>query len=543
MMFQLEVCERASDGTLLPTGDLDIYTRIANGVAVYDETVYRGKTYRRYYDQSSGSITQSKWTVMPARNLLRIAVAGDSTAAGEHGTRWSTTAEDFFGRSDAPNHAEGDEGTLTIYSNGTATWQAAGDTVGPVTPAGDGFVWLESGSSGKGFGFNIVAEHVAAASPTGTNHTITVLKGSGTGYQGYFTGGALVWSQVLKGFRLDVNVLGTPGVTTFDLLARIDNALDVDSHGRRLSGMNNLVYVSCGISDCSALTGSPGYTIDDVIDNLTAIKNAVIARGACIIFSSLSHEAPGARRPFMDAVNAHFASMAAAQPDCVVFADYTGVVDDPESPERAARPGYMSGAHYYPGYGCYFCGSVLADLLGERFGSADVKSSYRDVRIRSLLAGDWTVQAGEGIIPHGDASVSVSTDPGNGDGEWTVLDVTGGTEDSYVIATIPLRYMPNRMRGECEFYINDLSKVGGGLFQGPRLVFAFYDAEGNILEYDGGITVAGGDLADDLYGYLKTDIITPPAGAVSAKLMFGFWVPQGNNAVVKLRKPGAEDVV
>lgn len=490
---------------------------------------------------------------------LRIASTGDSTAALEHGTWWSSIGEVFYGRSDDSGHAADDEGTLTIYANGTATWQAAGDTAGDAVAAGTGLVWLESGTTGKGFGFVIMPADIEAASPSGTETTITVAAGSLAGSVGFTSGGAVVWQNILSGWRTCITgICGIGGTTTTHLLGRVDNAFYVDSYGKPLLSPPDVIYVSCGINDCTALGGgSPGYTIADVLENLTAIKDAILALGCIPIFASLSHEDPAGAKTYMDQVNAHLAAMAAAD-DRVYFANYAAEVDDVGGD---AKPDYMIGPHYTPSIGAKVCGQVLNELLDTIVGDNQGRAPLLSSEAANLApAGDCQGTDGELLDATGVSALDVWCGTGIGvdlpgctavcsksesfgeDNPWQVVDVTGhATDDSYVIVSTELVDVAPLMQGAAEFYVSDASKMGGGIIDALRFSFIFYDAMDAPIDFLAGMYAVAGS-AGELQGVVKTDKITPPANAVTARIAFLWWHPATFDVTFKVRNLSVYDV-
>lgn len=486
---------------------------------------------------------------------VRITNCGDSTAALEHGTWWSSTA--FFGRSDASGHVADAVGTLTIYQNGTAKWAADGDTAGALVSVVGGFYWFESASADKGFCFCIMPDDISGASPTGTAHAITVAAGSIAGSVGFISAGAVVWQNILSGWRTCITgILGAGGTTTFHLLDRIDNVFDVDSHGHPLSVPPDVIHVSCGINDCTALgAGGAGYTIAEVLQNLTDIKDAILARGGIPVFSSLSHETPGNRQTYMDQVNAHLLAMSVAD-SRVYFADYAAEVDDVGGD---AKPNYMIGPHYTPYLGAKVCGEVFDVLLDSIAGLNQGRSIYFRGAANLAPAGDCQgtggqlinatgvsaldVWCGTGLgVDIGDCTAVCSKEASTGEtNPWQVVAVTGGTEDSYVMVTTEMTSISDLIQSEAEFYVSDASKMGGGIIDALRFSFIFYDEFDAPIDFLAGMYAVAGD-AGVLQGVVKTDKITPPANAVSARVCFMWWQPATFDVTFKVRNWGASDV-
>ena len=503
---------------------------------------------------------------------LRIADTGDSTTALGHGTRWSSSAEEFQGRSDDPDHVEGNVGTLKIYQNGTAKWKAQGDDFGALYTLDSGLVWLESETPGLGFAFCITDAEIAASAVGGTDYPITIIKGSPIGFIGFDTGTMFVWAQYLNGFQQDITgILGYAGKTTFDVASSINCVFDVDSHGKPISAPPNVVHVSCGINDCSALAaGTATYTIQDVLDNLTAIKTAINAHGACVIFSTLSHENPSvALRGYMDQVNDHIDDLQTASPSCVYVADYKSVIDNPASPVKAALPDMMSGPHYSPRDGARTAGVVLVDLLQSIVPAAPAgRSAFTGARPSILANSDfigtsgtlsagtgstctgvsaWDVYAANGFgVDIGDCGVVCSKEASAGEYHpWQVLTVTGGSAESVVLMASPLTPVSEYMQAEMEYYISDGQNFGSSSYI-PQLVFSFYDGASAFIDdlsgcrFQFGGTVAGAD--GSVQSVLKTDVITVPAGAVSCVVFISFGIAASTNVVAKFRNAGAKAI-
>lgn len=500
------------------------------------------------------------------RSVIRIADLGYSNTALGHGTRWTSDISVFAGRSNDPGHAADDVGTLTIYQNGTAKWAAAGDTAGALVAAGTGFVWLESGTAGRGFCFCIMPEHVSASSPTGTAHSLSILAGNPNGAIGYYSGTMFVWAQFLAGFRFDVTgILGIGGQKTAELLPRADNIFHVNSVGKALSAPPNIVHVSIGYADClDIVNGVPGITRASMLANTTAIKDIILAGGAMCIFSTVSAETVSAGlRAEINAFHAHIFGLAAANPDRVKVANYASVIDDPMGVNGAAYANIMTGPHYNDSTGAYLAATVLNTLLDGVVGSRQGRSAY--IGGRANLAEDgaflgtggslsaatgasctgtsaWDVSVGTGIgVDLGDASVVCSKETTTEAHPWQVFTVTGGTEDSYVIASTPITWTSGDLEGQCELYVSDASMTGGGLV-GLRIVIMYYDVTDTLIDFlDGGL-LACGVVPGVLNALLKTDAVTAPSGATSAKLGVMWWQPANNDVVIKLRNGGASVV-
>lgn len=493
------------------------------------------------------------------RRVWRIASTGESTSSLERGTWWSASGNAFYGQSNDSGHSVDDVGTITIYQNGTAKWAAAGDTAGELVEVGDGLVRLESGTANKGFSFVIMPDDVSSASPTGTEHAITVAAGSIAGYVGFASAGGLVWQSILSGFRLDITgILGIGGTTTVHLIPRLLNVFKFDSNGRPLTSPPDVVLACCGSNDIGKiLAGEPGYTMPALLANIDTIKDMILANGAIPIFTSVSYETLTApRRLLVDEYNAYLAAIAAAD-SRVYFANYAAEVDDTESPTGNAKPDYMNGSHYTPSIGAKACGTVLKGILEGIAGTKQGRSSYIGDRPNLLSNGSFLindgaltnatgvssldVSIGTGIIDMGDAS-AVCSKRDSEDGEyhkWQVISMTGGTEDSYGMATVPqvITLTGSMLQAECEFTISDSSMIGGGILDAFRMSFFFYDSEDNPIEYLAGIFADCG-AAGELSGVLKTDVVTPPAGAAYAKLAWLWGQPALNDVVIEIANVG-----
>lgn len=303
-----------------------------------------------------------------------------------------------------------------------------------------------------------------------------------------------MWAMYLTGFRMNPkHIQGYPGQYTSDVLAGMPHLYAYDTDDIPAQATFSWVHVSCGINDCTelAINPTPSFTIQDSMDNLTAIMQYNLDRGRGTIFSTLSHQDPGDRRPYMDDINDHIAALALANPTRVKVADYKSIVDNPGDPLHAAKAGYMSGPHYNEKLAAEICEPLLTIMAGIS-GSVVGRSRFRGDRPNLLPLGDFSGSAGSKTIAPGctatgesswDALIGTGLGFDSGDigvvfskesvtGEpnpWQVITVTGGTTESYIVLQSPSFTPPDYASGDIEIYISDASKVGGSFFFRPVL--------------------------------------------------------------------------
>ena len=376
-----------------------------------------------------------------------------------------------------------------------------------------------------------------------------------------------MWAMYLTGFRVDpVHIHGYPGQLTSDVLAGLPHLFDYDTDELPSGVRINAVHVSCAINDCTLLAiGGAPFTIEDTLDNLTAIKDGILAEGAVCIFSTLSHADPGNRRPYMDDVNEHIAALAAANPSCVKVADYKSIVDDTGDPLYAAKAGYMGGPHYDEKLAAEICQPLL-DILEDLSGTVMGRSRYRGARSNLLTHGkfqgsdgvitaapgctasgqsSWDALIGTGLgFDSGDIGVVFSKESVAGEpNPWQVITVTGGTTESYIVLQSPSFTPPDYASGDIEIYISDASKVGGSYLPGPSFGYFCYD------EFDAPIDLAlgggvrcGGAYAEPVSALMRTKRLAPVPTTATVRAVLTFFLPAAASVVIKLRNAGFEAV-
>lgn len=385
---------------------------------------------------------------------------------------------------------------------------------------------------------------------------------------GIQTSSMFALSAGLTGFRMGITgIHGGVSYTTSQVLAIIDNVYSLDSYGNPISDPPQVLHVSCGIYDCIELAaGSATYTIDDTLDNLTAIKDWCIERNIISIFSSLSHESPGLKRTYMDQVNSHLFSMASQNQPFVKYANYASVIDDTGTPDDAAITGTMLAQNYTSDYGVLLASDILVDVLHEIIGNNIGRSAYIGNR-ESIAAGynyvgtittgtgstaigpvEWDAEVGSfwqyGSV--GTCSVTFSKEQEAGEyHDWQVVDVSAVTSDSVIALTKPISILPARTVHDVEVYISDTSEIGfpGLGSPGVYVGVAFFNNLGEIIGWDNGYLVrSGGAYSRPLNIRVVTNPISTPVGATSAALSI-MWVNAAGTAVtLKARNSGGKDV-
>lgn len=330
-----------------------------------------------------------------------IAYIGDSTTSPAYQARWGAVGG--FARSNDLGLSAGD-GTLTLYSDGTATWAAPGDTAGAAVPVGDGLVWLESNSDDMGCCFNITQEMIdALATPEGYDVTVTI---EASAYTGYGSEAPATFGQILSGYKLNVSQYGgIAGETTENLVSRLPSILTRDNFGRPLSGLPRIAVVLIGINDVAGIVaGDPGCSVVATNARITVIKDYIASRGVIAVFCTLAGETNTAPEwAVMEQINTHITGM--ANGSSVRAVDYASVIVDPMGSNGAALPGTMDGAHY-TALGANIAGELLAaeilDITGGSAGDSDFRSGGRAnlyvVNGNLATGGADTGQGGAGVI-------------------------------------------------------------------------------------------------------------------------------------------------
>lgn len=516
------------------------------------------------------------------RNTYRIASCGDSTCV--HGTRYSMVESysgfRLYGRSNDTGWLDLEAnatGTLTVYPNSTATWAAPDDTAGPVVQVGSGLTWMESATAGRGMGFVVPQSVIQGADVGGTAYPVSILEGSSPGYVGTGWGDALGWAQVITGGRLQVTGQhGFAGIDTRQMLQALPNVLTRDSEGKSLDAPPDAVYFSIGINDVwfeNDPDGSLswyGYEITEAetLQNITEMVEYCVERGVIALFSTLQRESPGALAAMMNVINDHLEALQAQYYPMMRVVDARAAVNVPETDD--AKPGYMTGPHYTNHLGCYVMGTVLADVLDQVAGARLGRSAYMGDRPNlvhdgAMLGTDgaltnatgvsaWQVCVGEcDYLPSLGDATAVCSQEASSNGEyhpWQVIDVTGGTEESYVVASSPLEAIYDVMQAEVEVYTSNLQISGYTFVSGPKLMLMYFDGGGQMIRLSEtisgvGVTLGGVDPetgVTEFSGLLRTGPITTPAGAVSARLAVMWGQPAGVDATVKLRNAGARAI-
>lgn len=377
-----------------------------------------------------------------------------------------------------------------------------------------------------------------------------------------------MWAMYLTGFKLNpAHIHGYPGQYTSDVLAGMPHLYTYDTDDNPSEPTFKWVHVSCGINNCTelAINPTPSFTIEDTLDDLTAIKDYNRSRGKGTIFSTLSHAEPGDRRPYMDQINAHIVALAAADPAMVKVADYKSIVDDTGDPLHAAKAGYMGGPHYDEKLAAEICQPLL-DILTEISSTFVGRSRFRGARPNLLPLGDfsgsagvitaapaitatgessWDALVGTGLgFDSGDIDVVFSKESVAGEpNPRQVITVTGGTTESYIILLSPMFTPPAYAKGEVEIYISDASKVGGSFLAGPSFGYFCYDEFDALMDLAlGGGVRCGGAYAEPVSALMRTKRLAPVPTTATVRAVLTFFLPAAASVVIKLRNAGFEAV-
>lgn len=493
--------------------------------------------------------------------VFRIADIGDSTMSV--GLSAAYTGDIFFGMSNAIGLAGVADGALTIYSNGTAKWAASGDTAGDLVAVGDGAIWLESGSADKGMRFIIVDTDVAAASPSGTEYTITLTQNVVQGYAGI---SAVVLASIMTGFKCDITAIhGCPGQKTPMIRSMIGGIFGRDSMGKEIYQRPKCLHISGGINDLNEIAGGGAdFDIDDVCDELTAIKDDAIAEGAIPIFANFTYDLPSPTLwALMQTANAHLAAMAAANPSRVKVADYFEAIHDPGYSDGRAREGTMWGGPHFLPNGAQLAGEVLAEIIDSMTTPLIGRSRYVGGAPNLIPNGDFS--GNDGIIVGGDVTgetswhiflfgdgascvASKESVPGEPhDWQKYVITTPAGAPDAFAItlASLPFAIAAgDELETEMEFYVDDPTKLGGDptLNLGPKISLIYTNAS---LD-----PVAATDVCNLLFdgsksgapafnGLLKSPKVVAPADSAFADMRFVVNIAPLTTVTIKLRNAGA----
>ncbi len=388
-------------------------------------------------------------------DLPRVTYIGDSTTQPGYKSRWSGIG--CLLRSDAESIVAG-TGSLMLYDDSTVTWAAPGDTPGPRTAAGFGFVWLESGSADKGVCINVPSWWITyAGTPEGTEMPIDV---EAAQFIGNGCTAPCVYAQTLSGHRLTLQAnLGVDGETTQKLLQRIEQVFNTDSLGRSTIAEADVIGVLIGINDIMYLSdpAHTDYTIDDVKGWLTDIKNAITSRGKIAMFGNLSSESPsGVGLALMIEINDHLNAMALSDSRVRVADFFTA----------CAGAGMYDGLHFM-NLGAKTAGALWADILTE-IGGGMGRSAFRrggrsgNLAINGKLEGD-SGNVGGGItgvcaidaLLTGVGAVVGSKEPVADENDWQVFTITGAEEGDvlYMFTGFTGAVAGDHVSGEFEYQI------------------------------------------------------------------------------------------
>ena len=463
---------------------------------------------------------------------LRITFIGDSNTEYGYYARWNAGFP--ASRSNATGLSAG-EGTLTIYSDSTATWTAPGDTAGPVTDVGGGFIFLQSGSANKGMCFNITAAAVAAyGSPEGTPLPFTVEASSVIGRTDVCP---CVWSQIYSGQKLvGMANLGMSGDTIEGVEMRVAQVGEVNSLGQTVPRRRGIYCITIGINN---VTGSlTPEEITALCVKLTNIKNILRSRGDAVIFGNLAHGNPSAGElAEMQALNAHIATFTADP--LVAVADIDAVC--------TGDTDKMNGVHYKAPGAAAAGMLVAAKILAFSGGTRGVSDFRRGGRSDNLVtngaldgtAGVLTGMTGEAAVDStytksGSGTCLASKQAVAGQHDWQVYTVTNASAGDTIEMVLPMTAVPGTtIYGQAYFDV-----TGAGI-QHPDAIIEFNNASDTVQELIHACAADSpqGDIGP-YSGILGVPRMSVPAWEDHSRMLVSIKLMAGNS-VVKVRDIGA----
>lgn len=312
-------------------------------------------------------------TVPPA-----LACIGDSTVDFMMKFRWSSALY-IATRSNASNLTAGD-GQMIFYPDSTVTWQAPDDTVGPRTSLVNGFNWMESGSANKGMSICTSTPLLGIVANLSEPITYDItLQPESPSYTGQSASG---WALILTGWRLPFTAnLGSTGDRAVPCRDRLHQIFTSDSFGVPTTSRPTIIHVLVGINDVSALdAGNTDYTIAEIKQAYTDIKDICIGKGAHVVFGTLAMSAPTVGEfAIMQELNQHILNISKTNSH-VHVADFFRRIRDGNYTDGRATLNTMDGLHYTPQ------GGLIAGLELKRVIDDIVHRSVG--RSRSQFAGD-----------------------------------------------------------------------------------------------------------------------------------------------------------
>lgn len=392
-----------------------------------------------------------------ANHRLTIAYIGDSNTEAALYSRFGLMG--YYMRSNAAGMIEG-TGTLTIYEN-TVSWTAPGDTEGAALPGDGGILRLESGSADR-WASTIMPQSIFSevGSPEGTPVELDVIR---MDYVGGGIRAPFAWGQILSGQKCEVTQWGgISGHRTAETLERMACLWLHDTYGTPIARGPDIVGCLISINDVDRVIDET-FTLQEVLDRHTAIKNYTLAQGSRFLVATITAEAPTADQwTVMQAINDHIRAMAGP---LVEVADIAAVLVDPEGVNGACLPHLMDGLHFHAD-GAKLAGEVIAQCIlsmtdGRRGRSAFRKNgplAARNVVTNGELAG--TAGSKSGLT--GDVALdTVFVGTGNcvgskqsvpGENDWQVFNTTAATAGDTITMTTSAAYAPGEeISGQCEF--------------------------------------------------------------------------------------------
>lgn len=474
---------------------------------------------------------------------LSVVYAGDSRTVHAFHARWSSETFGVFGRSNASALSAGD-GTLTLYSNSTATWAAPGDTTGVSAPVGAGLVFLESGSANKGCCFNITS---AAIDTYGTveGFPITVTIGAST-YIGTGEEAAATWAQILSGQKMRcAGVFGIDGETAAGLNLRAGQLLDVDNFGVQSNRDVNLVVIDIGTNDATYIAGSePGYSVAGTMQEIMEACDEITSRGACVLLSTLIRQSPSAGEfSVSSSINNGLFEISKNNP-LVEVADVYSAVKDPNLTNGNAVANALVALHW-TGYGAKLAGQVVADkilsIVGGSIGSSDFYSgsSLTNLVENGALSGTagsmggMTGQTAVDAVYSGTGTCVASKEAVSGWHDWQVYTITGAAADDQLLLIPAMTVTAGaNVYGQVEYMI-----TGAGA---KNIDAAFKFSDGDALEE----IVRSANVSDtplglgEMRGVLCIQNIDAPSWLVDSQMLIAVTMSAGDS-VIKIRDIGA----
>lgn len=469
------------------------------------------------------------------RSNRYIVFAGDSNTEPAFVPRWGCPGSGW-GRSDVEADIAG-EGTLTLYDNSTATWAAFGDTAGAVTAVGEGFVWLESGSAGKGFAFNITQTMVGTlGTELGNPLPIVVSKNTEMGAANF---SPCQFGQMISGQALSATAnFGANGDTTYGLLERMQQVFTVDSFGRPTTKRPSVVGVLIGINDVIHLAGGGGgYTVNDVKGWFTDIKDIIVSNGAKAIFGNLVIGSPTApQTAIIDELNAHLASLDDSN---TYIADYHSVCDGVADA--------MDTAHFTD-LGAQLAGEVLSPILIEIAGRAGASPFRLGGRvspevnriINGALAGTDGEVAGTmtGVVAidsgyYGAGACVGSKEAVEGENDWQVYTVTDAESGDFIL---PL-FDTKAIDAGSTIYTGIQISVSGDGVTVASLSFSYKNIDDSITEIVHSCYPAYTKNMGEIEWTVEMVVELPSWYSQSSLYMY--IAPEAGDSVIKIRNAGA----